>query len=93
MSRSDPEPHKYRRLKAELVRLKDGKPDVDRRKVGDIVWRLAPYELRQLIMELSGWDSGGWIFRNWRELPEQLQKDVYAEFIKRDWNKETLSNA
>lgn len=39
-------------------------------------WRILGYEGRQEIVERAGWDSGGWIFKNWHELPHKLQLDI-----------------
>jgi len=54
------------------------------------VWRLLGrlrMEGRQDWLEIAGWDSGGWVFKNWHDLPHKMHIDLdrtCMRFIKQD---------
>lgn len=81
--------HKKRREERRIRRIFEQNPaevgadgKIDGRRAAEDWWRAASFELRMRIIEEAGWDSAGWIFRNWRELPIELQLDVKNGFVK-----------
>lgn len=70
-----------KRMRKELEPYtKTGTNLVEARRSMEAIWQLmarrSGFELRQTWLIKAGWDPGGWVFMNWKQLPESLQYDL-----------------